>query len=62
MYPKYLYETLPVFYAAAAWLCAELLPWPLALLPIGAFAAAAFLVIIQRWYYRRQLNGPDAGG
>ena len=59
MYPKPLYETLPVFYAVAGWLCAKALPWPYALLPAGAFACAAVLVIVQRWYYRRQLNDEE---
>ncbi len=59
MYPRFLYEVLPVFYTVAGWLCAEFLSPPLAWLPVGAFLGAALLVIIQRWYYRRQLN--DSG-
>ncbi|MDA8191619.1 hypothetical protein [Acidiferrobacter thiooxydans] len=59
MYPKLLYETLPVFYAVAAWVCMKALPRPYALLPTAAFALAAVLVVIQRWYYRRQFHGPE---
>ncbi|WP_297361208.1 hypothetical protein [Acidiferrobacter sp.] len=59
MYPKLLYEILPLFYAVAAWLCMKALPKPYALLPTAAFALAAVLVVIQRWYYRRQLRRPE---
>ncbi len=59
MYPRFLYEALPVFYVVAGGLCAKFLPSPLAWLPAGAFLSAALLVIIQRWYYRRQLS--DSG-
>ncbi|WP_298136579.1 hypothetical protein [Acidiferrobacter sp.] len=59
MYPKLLYEVLPVLYAVAAWLCAKVLAPPYGLLPTVAFAAASVLVIIQRWYYRRQLRDED---
>lgn len=56
MYPKPIYEALPWLYAAAGWLSFKALLWPYALVPISAFAAATVLVLIQRWYYRRQLN------
>jgi hypothetical protein len=58
VYPKLLYETLPVLYAVAAWVCIKALPSPYALLPTAAFALAAVLVVIQRWYYRRQFQRP----
>ncbi len=58
MYPKWIYEGLPLFYAAAGVACLKVLSWPYALLPVGAFVGAAGLVLIQRWYYRRQLDGP----
>ncbi len=56
MYPKRVYEALPWVYAVAGWLSFKTLLWPYALVPIAAFAAATVLVIIQRWYYRRQLS------
>ena len=56
MYPKLIYEALPWLYAAAAWLSFKALSWPYALVPAGAFAIATVLVLIQRWYYRRQLS------
>jgi hypothetical protein len=59
VYPKPIYEALPGFYAVAAWLCWRALLWPYALVPVGAFAAATALVIVQRWYYRRQLHDQD---
>ncbi|HUW98795.1 MAG TPA: hypothetical protein VMV40_08150 [Acidiferrobacter sp.] len=60
MYPKILYEALPWLYALAAWLSFKALSWPYALIPAGAFALATVLVIIQRWYYRRQLDDGES--
>lgn len=62
MYPKAIYEALPGIYAAAGWLCWKALLWPYALVPAGAFAGATVLVIIQRWYYRRQFSDNDESG
>jgi len=56
VYPKLIYEVLPGLYALAGWLSFKALLWPYALVPAGAFATATALVIIQRWYYRRQLS------
>lgn len=56
VYPKPIYEALPWLYATAGWLSFKALSWPYALVPIGAFAAATVLVLVQRWYYRRQLS------
>ncbi|MDA8391106.1 MAG: hypothetical protein M0Z76_10325 [Gammaproteobacteria bacterium] len=57
MYPKPVYESLPLAYSLAAWLSLRSLPWPYALLPSAAFGVAAVLVAVQRWHYRRQLRG-----
>lgn len=59
MYPKPIYEALPVLYAAAGWLSSKALSWPYAVVPTGAFALASILVLIQRWYYRRQFDDED---
>ncbi|MHB8253776.1 MAG: hypothetical protein ACYDEV_08760 [Acidiferrobacter sp.] len=59
MYPKPIYEALPGLYAVAGWLSFKALLWPYALVPAGAFAVATVMVIIQRWYYRRQADDGD---
>lgn len=59
MYPKWLYEVLPAFYVVCGGVSLKALPRPYGLVPAGAFAVAAGMVIIQRWYYRRQLIADD---
>ncbi len=56
MYPKPVYESLPFAYSLAAWFSFRSLQWPYALFPAAAFGVAAILVVIQRWYYRRQFR------